>query len=336
MRRIGPEILGRLFDEHAAALALYARPWCERAGGHRPGRVRRPGAAGARRPIGPSPGSIASCATARSRRGGGRATPAREQRAAGRESVAAAPWFDATDDRIDASARCPAARRAGRRDPRDHHRPLWGGSDLRGRRPAPGLFADHRPPALPGRARPAAREARIPMDIDIPDREPELTALERRLAAWRPARRRARPRPDALRHRPRRRRGPALAAGGGRLCCSSRWARRLPMQQRAALGRERALLTHERTRRLEPNTNSPPDRASRPSPPADVGPPRPPAPGQLPAPTLRGWPPTASPRPVARRRGPARPPPAGPRSRRRPVATLAAPDPGHPAHPRPL
>jgi RNA polymerase sigma-70 factor (ECF subfamily) len=29
MRSIGPEQLGRLFDEHAAALVLYARPWCD-------------------------------------------------------------------------------------------------------------------------------------------------------------------------------------------------------------------------------------------------------------------------------------------------------------------
>ncbi len=31
MGRVGPEILGRLFDEHAAALVLYARQWCESA-----------------------------------------------------------------------------------------------------------------------------------------------------------------------------------------------------------------------------------------------------------------------------------------------------------------
>jgi RNA polymerase sigma factor (sigma-70 family) len=31
MGRVGPEILGRLFDEHAAALVLYARQWCEAA-----------------------------------------------------------------------------------------------------------------------------------------------------------------------------------------------------------------------------------------------------------------------------------------------------------------
>src|SRR6516162_3278565 len=29
MRRIGPEILGRLFDEHGAALLLFARQWCD-------------------------------------------------------------------------------------------------------------------------------------------------------------------------------------------------------------------------------------------------------------------------------------------------------------------
>lgn len=31
MGRIGPEMLGRLFDEHAPALVLYARQWCETA-----------------------------------------------------------------------------------------------------------------------------------------------------------------------------------------------------------------------------------------------------------------------------------------------------------------
>jgi hypothetical protein len=29
MERIGPDILGRLFDEHAGALALFARQWCD-------------------------------------------------------------------------------------------------------------------------------------------------------------------------------------------------------------------------------------------------------------------------------------------------------------------
>ena len=29
MGRIGPEIIGCLFDEHAAALVLFARPWCD-------------------------------------------------------------------------------------------------------------------------------------------------------------------------------------------------------------------------------------------------------------------------------------------------------------------
>ena len=29
MGRIGPDILGRLFDEHAAPLVLFARQWCD-------------------------------------------------------------------------------------------------------------------------------------------------------------------------------------------------------------------------------------------------------------------------------------------------------------------
>ena len=66
MGRVGPEILGRLFDEHAAALVLYARQWCESAEdvvqeaflsqrGSEP------------RPIGSSRGYTASLATALSR-----------------------------------------------------------------------------------------------------------------------------------------------------------------------------------------------------------------------------------------------------------------------------
>jgi RNA polymerase sigma-70 factor (ECF subfamily) len=31
MGRVGPEILGRLCDEHDAALVLYARQWCKAA-----------------------------------------------------------------------------------------------------------------------------------------------------------------------------------------------------------------------------------------------------------------------------------------------------------------
>src|SRR5262249_5023003 len=83
-----------------------------------------------------------------------------------------------------------ASGRAGPGNPRGHHRAALGQADFRGTRAAPGLLADHRPSTLPGRARPAACEARIPMEANNPDHEivdPELSALEQRLAAWRPA-----------------------------------------------------------------------------------------------------------------------------------------------------
>jgi RNA polymerase sigma factor (sigma-70 family) len=103
MRRIGPEILGRLFDEHAAALALYARPWCDA-----PEDVVQDAfiALARQEPAPDRPvawlyrvvrnGAIAAARRSRRRR-------RREQRAAGREAVTGPPWFDATDDRIDAA-----------------------------------------------------------------------------------------------------------------------------------------------------------------------------------------------------------------------------------------
>jgi RNA polymerase sigma factor (sigma-70 family) len=99
MGGIGPELLGRLFDEHAAALVLYARQWSDR------------------------PEDIvqdAFVALARQRRPPDRAVPwlyrvvrnawmtatrgerrrrEREARVAGGEA-----WFAAADDRIDAAA----------------------------------------------------------------------------------------------------------------------------------------------------------------------------------------------------------------------------------------
>jgi RNA polymerase sigma-70 factor (ECF subfamily) len=103
MRRIGLEILGRLFDEHAAALALFARPWCDA-----PEDVVQDAFVALARQA-PAPdrpvawlyrvvrnGAIAAARRSRRRK-------RREQRAAGRESTGGAPWFDATDDRIDAA-----------------------------------------------------------------------------------------------------------------------------------------------------------------------------------------------------------------------------------------
>ena len=102
MGRLSPEDLGRLFDEHAGALVLFARQWCDvpedivqdafvalaRQGEspHRPVawlfRVVRNGA-------------IAAARQSRRRRH-------RERRAADPEGATGAPWFAATDDRLDA------------------------------------------------------------------------------------------------------------------------------------------------------------------------------------------------------------------------------------------
>jgi len=103
MRRIGPEILGRLFDEHAAALALFARPWCDAPEDV----VQDAFIALARQDPAPDRlvawlyrvvrnGAIAAARRSRRRR-------RREQRAADRELTPGAPRFDATDDRIDAA-----------------------------------------------------------------------------------------------------------------------------------------------------------------------------------------------------------------------------------------
>src|SRR5262249_27628316 len=100
MGRIGPDDLGRLFDEHAGALALFARQWCDvpedivqdafvalarqEESPHRPVawlfRVVRNGA-------------IAAARQSRRRRH-------RERRAADPEAAPGAPWCAATDDGI--------------------------------------------------------------------------------------------------------------------------------------------------------------------------------------------------------------------------------------------
>jgi RNA polymerase sigma factor (sigma-70 family) len=103
MGRIGPEILGRLFDEHAAALVLFARPWCDAPEDV----VQDAFIALARQDPAPDRvvawlyrvvrnGAIVAARRSRRRR-------RREQRAADRELSPGAPWFEATDDRIDAA-----------------------------------------------------------------------------------------------------------------------------------------------------------------------------------------------------------------------------------------
>src|SRR5436190_9094296 len=99
MGRIGPEILGRLFDEHAPALVLYARQWSDR-----PEDIVQDAfvalARQARPPDRVVPwlyrvvrnGSIAAARGDRRRR-------RREALASGREA-----WFASADDRVDAAA----------------------------------------------------------------------------------------------------------------------------------------------------------------------------------------------------------------------------------------
>jgi RNA polymerase sigma factor (sigma-70 family) len=102
MGRIGPETLGRLFDEHAAALVLYARQWCDAPEdivqdafvslarqGTEPDRA----VAWLYRVV--RNGAIDALRQSHRRR-------RRERRAADREAAPGGSWFAATDDRIDA------------------------------------------------------------------------------------------------------------------------------------------------------------------------------------------------------------------------------------------
>jgi RNA polymerase sigma factor (sigma-70 family) len=102
MERIGPDILGRLYDEHAAALLLFARQWCDAAEDI----VQDAFASLARQKTMPDRvvpwlyrvvrnGAISASRQSRRRR-------RREERAAGLLGASADNWFAATDDRIDA------------------------------------------------------------------------------------------------------------------------------------------------------------------------------------------------------------------------------------------
>jgi RNA polymerase sigma factor (sigma-70 family) len=108
MGRIGPENLGRLFDEHAAGLVLLARQWCDAPEDI----VQDAFVALARQKTEPDRvaawlyrvvrnGAITASRQSRRRRN-------REQRSASRESEPAfgSSYFAATDDRIDAERVC--------------------------------------------------------------------------------------------------------------------------------------------------------------------------------------------------------------------------------------
>ncbi|MFI5454751.1 MAG: RNA polymerase sigma factor [Isosphaerales bacterium] len=102
MERIGPDILGRLFDEHAGALLLFARQWCDAPDDI----VQDAFVALARQKAMPERvvpwlyrvvrnGAISAARQLRRRR-------RREERVAGKEAARGESWFAATDDRIDA------------------------------------------------------------------------------------------------------------------------------------------------------------------------------------------------------------------------------------------
>ena len=167
MGRIGPEILGRLFDEHAAALVFSPV-----SGATAPEDIVQDAfVALARQGSQPDRavawlyrvvrnGAIAASRQSRRRR-------RREQRSAAGNAIRARRIVVRRDRRPDRRrARLLAPRRPGRRDPRGDCRAALGGTDFRGGRPAPGLLAHDRPSTIPGRAIPAASEARIPMDTD--------------------------------------------------------------------------------------------------------------------------------------------------------------------------
>ncbi len=102
MGRINPDVLGRLFDEHAGALVLFARQWCEAPDDI----VQDAFVALARQSTVPDRvvpwlyrvvrnGAIGAVRQSRRRR-------RREERAAGAEAMPSEPWFASTDDQIDA------------------------------------------------------------------------------------------------------------------------------------------------------------------------------------------------------------------------------------------
>jgi RNA polymerase sigma-70 factor (ECF subfamily) len=129
MGPIGPEILGRLFDEYAAPLVLFARQWCDA-----PEDVVQDAFVALARQYSEPDRCVAwlyrvvrNGAIAASRQSSRRRR--RELRSAGRECVAEGgeSWFAATDDRIDAER---ASRLLAELDPESREvivARLWGG-----------------------------------------------------------------------------------------------------------------------------------------------------------------------------------------------------------------
>jgi RNA polymerase sigma factor (sigma-70 family) len=99
MGRIGPEQLGRLFDAHAAALALYARQWCD--GPEADDLVQD--AFLARQPAAPDQaGAWLHRVVRNAALTAGRSSRRRRSREEQAGRARAGPWFSKVDDQLDA------------------------------------------------------------------------------------------------------------------------------------------------------------------------------------------------------------------------------------------
>ena len=181
MPGIEPELLARLFDQHAPALVLYARQWCE------------------------TPEDVVQDAfvkLARLRDEPERTLPwlfrvvrnaainasrnDRNRRRLDARSVPSETWFASDDDRIDAELRHAAAGRAGSGNPRSHHRPLLGWSQVRRNRAAARVFARDCASKIRERADPALRKASGQMDTTGFEPQDGLSEFEEPLASLLP------------------------------------------------------------------------------------------------------------------------------------------------------
>ncbi|MDR3619522.1 MAG: RNA polymerase sigma factor [Paludisphaera borealis] len=101
MGRIGPEVLGRLFDAHAAALALYARQWCD--GPEADDLVQDAFLALARQQAVPDQAAAWLHRVVRNAAlTAGRRTRRRQSREEQAGRARAGPWFSKVDDQLDA------------------------------------------------------------------------------------------------------------------------------------------------------------------------------------------------------------------------------------------
>ncbi len=181
MESIGPEILGRLFDAHAAALVLYARQWCACAEAEDV--VQEAFLSLSQQTALPEHASAwlhrvvrnAAISAARSRK----RRLNRESRVSSKEA-----WFSTVDDQIDAqsASRFLAELELDCREVIVAR--LWGELTFRTDRPVARLFAHHDAPTL--QARPGPTSRKVGATMFHPDQDP-LSPLEERLQSWVPS-----------------------------------------------------------------------------------------------------------------------------------------------------